>query len=116
MFAWPIKWRNMSPSKMIMSFDLPEFRSSSIMVFLQANSQIPAFGRYVLQCPELARPHRVLDNPMGHEALWAPQTAAHWDVCLHDEEYPIDLADNHGECALCLGCQSQRATTVLLVY
>ena len=54
-----------------------------------------------------------LRQPHGHENLWAPppqQTASPWDVCIRDDEYQIDTADNHGECALCLGA---RATELL---
>ena len=98
---YAVKWRNMSPLKMIMSFDLPDFRGSTIMIFYQANSQIPAFARYVLQCSEHARPHRVLDNPMCHDAPCAPQTAFERNVCLRNDKYQIDVADKHGECALC---------------
>ena len=66
------KWRNMGPSKMVMSFDMPEYTDGTMMIFFQANSQLPAFGRYILECSEQMRPHRVLDNPMGHDQLWAP--------------------------------------------
>ena len=72
-----------------------------MMIFYQANSQLPAFGRYVLECSENQRPRRVLDNPMGAEDLWAPQTASPWDVCKVDDEYQFDTAENYGECALC---------------
>ena len=43
---------------------------------------------------------------MGHENLWAPQTASPWDVCLRNDEYKIDTADTHGECALCPGARA----------
>ena len=71
----PDNWRNKHPSSMIMSFDMPVQEEGSMMI-LSANSQLPAFGGYVLQCSDEERPHRVLDNPMGHENLWAPQTAS----------------------------------------
>ena len=106
----PVKWRNMDPSKMIMSFDMLEYLDCSMMIFFQANSQLPTFGRYILECSEKMRPHRVLDNPMGNENLWAPQIAFPWDVCFRDDEYQIDTADNHGGCALCPGA---RATELL---
>ena len=51
----PVKWRNMDPSKMIMSFDMPEYVDGTTMIFFQANSQLPAFGRYILECSEQKR-------------------------------------------------------------
>ena len=72
----PASWRNRDPPSMIMSFDMPVREDGSMMIFFQANSQLPAFGRYVLECSEQERPHRVLDNPMGVEEPWAPQTAS----------------------------------------
>ena len=103
----PESWRNRSPSSMIMSFDMPDREDGSMVIFYQANSQLPAFGRYVLECSEQERPNRVLNNPMGVESLWAPQTASPWDVCKRDEEnYRYDTAENHGECALCKGAKA----------
>ena len=99
----PDSWRNRDPSSMIMSFDMPAQGDGSMMIFFQANSQLPAFGRYVLECSDQERPHRVLDNPTGDKNLWAPQTASPWDVCKRDEEYKFDTAEKHGECALCKG-------------
>ena len=103
----PESWRNRPPSSMIMSFDVPVRDDGSMMIFYQANSQLPAFGRYVLECSEQERPHRVLNNPMGHENLWAPQTASPWDVCKKDaEHFRFDTAENYGECALCKGAKA----------
>ena len=103
----PDSWRNRSPSSMIMSFDMPDRDDGSMVIFYQANSQLPAFGRYVLECSEQVRPNRVLNNPMGVESLWAPQTASPWDVCKKDDEhYRFDTAENHGECALCKGAKA----------
>ena len=102
----PDSWRNKDPSSMIMSFDMPAQKDGSMMIFFQANSQLPAFGRCILECSDQERAHRVLDNPMGHEQLWAPQTASGWDVCKRDEEYKFDTAENHGECALCKGAKA----------
>ena len=103
----PESWRNRHPSSMIMSFDMPVRGDGSMMIFYQANSQLPAFGRYVLECSEQERPHRVLDNPMGVENLWAPQTASPWDVCKKDDDhYRFDTAENYGECALCKGAKA----------
>ena len=103
----PESWRNRSPSSMIMSFDMPERDDGSMVIFYQANSQLPAFGRYVIECSEQERPNRVLNNPMGAESLWAPQTASPWDVCKKDNEnYRFDTAENHGECALCKGAKA----------
>ena len=101
----PENWRNKDASSMIMSFDMPALKEGSMMTFVQANSQLPAFGRYTLECSDQERPRRVLDNPMGHEQLWAPQTASVWDVCRRDGEYKFDTAENHGECALCKGAK-----------
>ena len=103
----PESWRNRHPSSMILSFDMPARGDGSMMIFYQANSQLPAFGRYVLECSEEERPHRVLDNPMGVEKLWAPQTASPWDVCkIDDEHFRYDTAENYGECALCKGAKA----------
>ena len=102
----PESWRNRDPSSMIMSFDMPVQEDGSMMIFFQANSQLPAFGRYVLECSEQERPHRALDNPMGVEDLWAPQTASPWDVCKRDDEYKFDTTENYGECALCKGAKA----------
>ena len=44
----PESWRNRDPSSMIMSFNMPVQGDGSMMIFYQANSQLPAFGRYVL--------------------------------------------------------------------
>ena len=41
----PESWRNRPPSSMIMSFDMPVRDDGSMMIFYQANSQLPAFGR-----------------------------------------------------------------------
>ena len=102
----PESWRNRDPSSMIMSFDMPVLDDGSTIIFFQANSQLPAFGRYVLECSEQERIHRVLDNPMGVENLWAPQTASPWNVCLRDGEYKFETAEKHGECALCKGAKA----------
>ena len=83
----PESWRNRDPSNMFVSFDMPVREDGSTIIFFQANSQLPAFGRYVLECSEQERIHRVLDNPMGVENLWAPQTASPWNVCLRDGEF-----------------------------
>ena len=99
-------WWTSVYAKMIMSFDLPDFKDSTIMIFFQANSQLPAFGRYTLEYSEQFRPHRVLDNPMGHEGLWVAQTASPSDVCFRDGEYKFDIADKHVECALCPGARA----------
>ena len=102
----PESWRNKDPSSMIMSFDMPVREDGSTIIFFQANSQLPAFGRYVLECSEQERIHRVLDNPMGVENLWAPQAASPWNVCLREGEYKFDTVENYGECALCKGAKA----------
>ena len=103
----PESWRNRPPSSMIMSFDMPVRDDGSMVIFYQANSQLPAFGRYVLECSEQERPNRVINNPMGIDNLWAPQTASPWDVCKRDaEHYRFDTAENYGECALCKGAKA----------
>ena len=103
----PESWRNRSPSSMIMSFDMPVREDGSMVIFYQANSQLPAFGRYVLECSEQEGPNRVVNNPMGVNSLWAPQTASAWDVCKRDDEhYRFDTAENYGECALCKGAKA----------
>ena len=103
----PESWRNRPPSSMIMSFDMPVREDGSMLIFYQANSQLPAFGRYVLECSEQERPNRVVNNPMGVDSLWAPQTASPWDVCKRDDEhYRFDTAENYGECALCKGAKA----------
>ena len=103
----PESWRNRPRSSMIMSFDMPVREDGSMMIFYQANSQLPAFGRYVLECSEQERPNRVVNNPMGVDSLWAPQTASPWDVCKRDDEhYRFDTAENYGECALCKGAKA----------
>ena len=102
----PAKWRNMGPGKMFMSFDMPDFKDSTTMVFFQANSQLPAFGRYFLDCSVEERPLEVLDNPMGSEGLWAPQTASPWGVCFRDGEYKFDFAGKHADCPFCQGARA----------
>ena len=51
----PESWRNRDPSSMIMSFDMPVREDGSTIIFFQANSQLPAFGRYTLECSEQER-------------------------------------------------------------
>ena len=57
----PESWRNRDPSSMIMSFDMPVREDGSTIIFFQATSQLPAFGRYTLECSEQERIHRVLE-------------------------------------------------------
>ena len=45
----PDSWRNRDASGLIMSFNVPVQVDGSMMIFFQANSQLPAFGRCVLE-------------------------------------------------------------------
>ena len=101
----PNQWRNRSPSQVILSFDVPVFEDGTVVVFLQATSQIQAFRRYSLQVPSEKRVDQVLDSPMGCKELWSPQTYSYWDVCKKGDKYQVDIAATHVQCALCPGAR-----------
>ena len=98
-----------------MSFELPEFRDSTTMVFFEENSQSPAIGRYILECSDQGRPHRVLDNPMGLEGLWVAQTASH-GMYVSEMMSEFDTADEHGECTLCQGARASELSPYNCVH
>ena len=81
----PAEWRNKDLSEVVLSFDVPLVEDGSTMVFLQFESQIPAFGRYLSPLSTEERETTALDNEMGDPRLWAPQTRSHWDPCKKTE-------------------------------
>ena len=70
-------------------------------------SQVPAFGRYSIPFVDDIRENRVLDNPMGHEHLWAPPTNPFWEVCRNKKKVlQYGMAASHKECSLCPGAKA----------
>ena len=104
--AIPPTWRNKDPQELVMSFTSPEVRDGYILVVLQASSQLPAFGRYCIPLPADIRDDRVLDNPMGHEFLWAPVTKPFWEPCRKKNILQFGMAASHSECSLCPGAKA----------
>ena len=105
--AIPPSWRNRPASELVMSFTSPEVQDGYTLVVLQSTSQVPAFGRYSIPFADDIRENRVLDNPMGHEHLWAPPTNPFWEVCRNKNKVlQYGMAASHKECALCVGAKA----------
>ena len=102
--ALPTTWRNKSPSDMVMSFTPPEVSDGYTLVILQAQSQLPAFGRYCIPLPGDIREDRVSDNPMGHEHLWSNP---HWHPCQKKRKTQYGMAASCLECSLCPGAKAE---------
>ena len=105
--AIPPSWRNRPAKELVMSFTSPEVQDGYTLVVLQSSSQVPAFGRYSIPYISDIRENRVLDNPMGHEYLWAPSTNSFWDVCRNKNKViQYGMAASHKECSLCVGAKA----------